>query len=130
MQKKILIIDDHDDLGTALSGLYSDKGYEVSVCVNRDEAIELASRNKFDVVVTDLDGSHLVAPGDASSDADLVCFPDPIQESRANYKAFKICLTNLREENFKSLIFNLKCQLTGPTASAFESIGLTCEPHQ
>ena len=100
MQKKILIIDDHDDLGTALSGIYSEKGYDVQVCVNRENAIKLASNTKFDVVITDLDGTHLVEKGEADSDTELVCLPDPIEESRTNYKAFKICLTHLRDENF------------------------------
>lgn len=101
MQKKILIIDDHDDLASALKSEYSKKDYEIAVAENREEAISVCRGSAFDVVITDLDGRNLNAEEEADvPENELVCLPDSIDEARSNYKAFKICLTNLRDERF------------------------------
>jgi DNA-binding NtrC family response regulator len=59
MQKKILIVDDHDDLSTALTGEFSRLGHLVETTESRAEAVELIEDKKFDLIISDLDGGHL-----------------------------------------------------------------------
>lgn len=99
MLKKILLIDDHDDLATALDAEYSAKGYEVVITENRKDAIEVSQSQDFDVVITDLDGSNL-SSHEKEADNDLICLPDVVEDSKRNYKAFKICLNNVNSDHF------------------------------
>ena len=99
MQKKILIIDDHDDLASALKSEYSKRDFDVWITENREDAIETAREQAFDVVITDLDGSHL-GTKEVEENKELVCLPDYVEGARSNYKAFKICLTNLRSDQY------------------------------
>ncbi len=100
MQKKILIVDDHDDLSTALTEVFSLSGHLVEIRESRDEAVELIEDKKFDLVITDLDGEHLIA--ESSEDGDeITCLPEAITgDSRSNIKAFKICVTNYKNNEF------------------------------
>ncbi len=100
MSRKILIIDDHDDLATALKKDFSAMGHEVRVSTNRDEAIALASEITFDLVITDLDGANLVSDPSSNGHEELPCMPQPVEESRSKIKAFKICLANYGVSNF------------------------------
>ncbi len=56
MQKKILIVDDHDDLATLLSREFTELGHSVTVVDNRDRAVELVERENFNLFISDLDG--------------------------------------------------------------------------
>lgn len=95
--KKILIIDDHDDLASLLTEEFTRSGHCVKTLENREAAVELLEIKDFDLVITDLDGEHLTPPTD---DADAVCLPDPPEDSRSAIKAFKICVTNYDKDNF------------------------------
>ena len=100
MQKKILIVDDHDDLSTALTDVFSLSGHLVEIRESRDEAVELIEDKNFDLVITDLDGEHLTAEPNEAED-DITCLPDPVTDnSRSNIKAFKICVTNYKNNEF------------------------------
>jgi serine/threonine-protein kinase RsbW len=59
MQRKILIIDDHDDLSTRLRSVFEADGHTVTVFSDHDAALEKCSPGTYDLVVTDLD----VIPG-------------------------------------------------------------------
>lgn len=59
---RILYVDDHDDSAEMLKLVLSDSDYEVRSARTVDEALELASRNEFDLYVIDKrlpDGSGL-----------------------------------------------------------------------
>ncbi len=102
MQRKILIIDDHDDLSAALTGDFEEHGYIVVSTENRDEAVRLHEENSFDLVITDLDGSSLNSNEDGVDGVEgLPCLPEPVPGARSNYKAFKICLANYCAEDFE-----------------------------
>jgi serine/threonine-protein kinase RsbW len=95
--KKILIVDDHDDLASLLTQVFTKSGHSVKILENRGDAVELLETKDFDVVITDLDGENLtVKPGGADSE----CLPDAPEDSRSPIKAFKICVTNYNKEDF------------------------------
>ncbi len=98
MQKKILIVDDHDDLASRLTKEFNKLGHIVKVIENRKEAVELIDREEFDVVISDLDGEQLAPPADAAPE----CLPDAAtaEEARSLIKAFKICISNYKQEEF------------------------------
>lgn len=99
MQKKILIVDDHDDLSTALTDEFSRLGHLVETRESRDEAVELIEGKDFDLVITDLDGEHLTADPNQSGQ-ELTCLPAPVSNPRSNIKAFKICVTRYKKGEF------------------------------
>lgn len=108
MQKKILIVDDHDDLRTALTREFTKDGYLIRAVESRDEAVELIEKKDFDLIITDLDGEHLVAES-IENDAEITCLPDAVNDSRLSVKAFKICVSNYKnneftEEELKNLV--------------------------
>src|SRR5688572_25176161 len=100
MQKKILIIDDHDDLATALTAEFSGIGHQVKISEDRSEAIELIENEDFDVIITDLDGEHLTPEPQETNGAE--CLPEdvPESESRSQIRAFKLCITNYESDKF------------------------------
>jgi len=100
MQKKILIVDDHDDLSTALTEEFSRFGHLVETRESRDEAVELIEDKKFDLIISDLDGEHLTAEPDEADD-DITCLPEAVvDDSRSNIKSFKICVSNYKNNEF------------------------------
>ena len=101
MQKKILIVDDHDDLSTALTGEFSRLGHLVETTESRAEAVELIEDKKFDLIISDLDGEHLTLEPNKAED-DLICLPDTViaDDSRSNIKAFKICVASYKDGKF------------------------------
>ncbi len=107
MQKKILIVDDHDDLSTVLTHEFSKLGHLVELCESRDEAVSLIENKNFDLIITDLDGEHLTSK---SSDTDEIkCLPENVSDSRRGIKAFKICVSNFQnnkvdDEQLKNFI--------------------------
>lgn len=101
MQRRILIVDDHDDLATALSEVFSKTGYFVKTTESRDEAVRLDETHDYDVVITDLDGDKAF-PKEDTHEVEDVCLPENISEEsdRSHVKAFKVCATNYRREGF------------------------------
>jgi serine/threonine-protein kinase RsbW len=99
MQKKILIIDDHDDLETLLTDEFGRKGHLIKSTEDRDEAVDLLGSEDFDLIITDLDGEHLTASKNGT-DENLSCLPDDLAEPRSNIKAFKLCISNYKIKNF------------------------------
>ncbi len=100
MQRRILIVDDHDDLKTALTKVFSKLGFLVESTANRDEAVKLDRTEKFDLVITDLDGD-LAFPAEKLDDDTCLPINDGEEDfDRSRIKAFKICATNFRRENF------------------------------
>ena len=126
MQKKILIVDDHDDLKTVLTEVFSQTGYFVKSTESRREAVELDKSNNFDLVITDLDGDKAFSEDNADKNIDS-CLPSNTAEDydRSFVKAFKICATNFKRENFdetelKNLfetVLNYKTQFVDKTNS-------------
>lgn len=100
MQKKILIIDDHDDLATALKAEFSGVGHQVRISEDRSEAVRLIENEDFDVIITDLDGEHLTP--EPKETADIECLPEDVTDSepRSQVKAFKLCITNYESDSF------------------------------
>ncbi|MGI9034868.1 MAG: ATP-binding protein [Pyrinomonadaceae bacterium] len=96
MRKKILIVDDYDDLSTTLKAEFSQSGNLVKTVETRDEAVKLIENESFDLIITDLDGEHLTS----KVDDDVTCLPDAVSDSRAQIKAFKICVSNGGREKF------------------------------
>lgn len=102
MQKKILIVDDNDDLKSALTVVFSKTGYIVKTAESRDEAVEMDQLTEYDLVVTDLDGDRAF-PDKKDDQSGDTCLPG--EDESGNYnrsfvKAFKICATNFHRENF------------------------------
>ena len=100
MQKKILIVDDHDDLSTALTDVFSLSGHLVEIRESRDEAVELIEGKSFDLVITDLDGENLTVENNEADE--ITCLPEAVtaDDSRSNIKAFKICVSNYKNNEF------------------------------
>ncbi len=98
MQRRILIIDDHDDLASSLDEVFTHTGHEVRVLERRIDALAIDGLEDFDLVITDLD----VQPGaPAVVNGDGVCLPDmPAVEAGEHVKAFKLCAANYRREEF------------------------------
>lgn len=99
MKRRILIIDDHDDLATALDEVFTHTGHDVKVVENRRDALSIPHIEDFDIVITDLD----VRPGEAAPDngSDPVCLPKIAEVGEDEYvKAFKLCAATYRRDNF------------------------------
>ncbi len=101
MQRRILIVDDHDDLSSALEEVFSKSGYFVKTTESRDEAVELDETNTFDVVISDLDGDKAF-PRNGLPETDESCLPEADESvfNRSHVKAFKVCATNFRRDEF------------------------------
>jgi ActR/RegA family two-component response regulator len=86
MQRRILIVDDHDDLATALSEVFSETGYFVKTTESRDEAVRLDETHDYDIVISDLDGDKIFPKTEDS------CLPETGREEfdRSHVKAFKV----------------------------------------
>lgn len=51
---RILIVDDEKNMRKTLADILHDEGYEVATAATGDEAVELCSKNEFDVVLMDV----------------------------------------------------------------------------
>lgn len=98
MNRRILIVDDHDDLRSELSDVFAKMGCQVSSTESRLAAVALGNLETFDVVITDLDDCcedpALSLNGDAPS-----CLPTPHPDGET-IKAFKISAANFRRDEF------------------------------
>lgn len=98
-----MIIDDHDDLATALQRVFTKDGHEVSVLDNRADALATTNVQDYDLVITDLDVAHVPAePALNGNGSGARCVPQDIEEpaSGRHTKAFKVCASNFRRDGF------------------------------
>lgn len=96
MHRKILIIDDHDDLATALDEVFSHVGHSVTIAEDRNAALAIGNLDSYDLVLTDLDGpaANLTFNGE-------VCLPKINSNDETEHiKAFKLCAANFRRAEF------------------------------
>ncbi|HQU83065.1 MAG TPA: ATP-binding protein [Pyrinomonadaceae bacterium] len=124
MQRRILIVDDHDDLSSALSEVFSKTGYFVKTTENRDDAVRLDLSGDYDVVISDLDGENAFSEN-GENQADIDCLPEPTGDitNRSHVKAFKVCAKNFRREEFNEeelkhlfeTVLNYKAQFVDKT---------------
>jgi serine/threonine-protein kinase RsbW len=100
MQRKILIIDDHDDLATALDEVFSHLGHKVNVLERRSDAVALKNLTDFDLVITDLDVDGQASAINSNGNG-APCLPDmPAAVAGEHIKAFKLCAANFRRDEF------------------------------
>ncbi|MGI8811811.1 MAG: ATP-binding protein [Pyrinomonadaceae bacterium] len=109
MQRRILIIDDHNDLSDSLNEVFSHTGHDVKVVEDRLSALSIKNLDDFDLVITDLDVENFGFDPAVNGHAPA-CLPKVTHlHSGQNIKAFKICATRFRrdgfnEEELKSLV--------------------------
>ena len=99
MRRKILIIDDHDDLCSALCIKFKSLGHEVTIFDNRPDAVSSLKIINYDLIVTDLDNvDHSVALNGNKP----ACLPSNIDSAQPDevVKAFKISASHYTRENF------------------------------
>src|SRR6188472_1475747 len=100
MQRRILIIDDHDDLATALDEVFTHVGHDVQVCVNRAQALAIENIESYDLVITDLDVESFSEEVSMNGN-EPVCLPSSVKGHAGEHiKAFKICAANFRRDEF------------------------------
>jgi serine/threonine-protein kinase RsbW len=109
MHRRILIIDDHNDLAEALEEIFSHQGHEVRTVEERSAALTVKDIQDYDLVITDLDEEDFALPANLNGNS-AVCLPRNFQDFKGQHiKAFKICASNFRrqemdEEELKDLI--------------------------
>lgn len=93
MQRRILIIDDHDDLATALEEVFTAIGHSVKLLETRADALDVTDITRFDVVITDLDvhPEMLQSSNGSSSNPNI---------DTEHVKAFKVSAANFRHDEF------------------------------
>ncbi|MEO8649754.1 MAG: ATP-binding protein [Acidobacteriota bacterium] len=104
MQRRILIIDDYDDLASSLKDVFSEVGHDVFIVENRNEALAVDDFSDYDLVITDLDVENFPAESSLASNGNH-CAPaiDSMADNpvgRTHLKAFKICASNFRLDGF------------------------------
>jgi serine/threonine-protein kinase RsbW len=92
MQRRILIIDDHDDLATALEEVFTAMGHSVATLESRADAMDITNFEQFDLVITDLDVQSDRHPGLNGT------APSADQE---HIKAFKVSAANFTRSEFE-----------------------------
>lgn len=101
MQRRILIIDDHDDLATALEEVFLHVGHEVMVLADRSEVPAIDDLDSFDLVITDLDLDDLAdAPDLNGSGTTRSPSISPTHTAR-HVKAFRISAAHFRRDEFE-----------------------------
>lgn len=98
MQRRILFIDDNDDLATSLAEVFDHVGHEVLIVETRDQALAIKDIENYDLVVTDLDVNLA-----ETEHADKVpqCLPEIFAgNGNERLKAFKLCAANFRRDEF------------------------------
>ena len=91
MLRRILIIDDHDDLATALEEVFTGLGHSVVLMETRADAMEVTNFEQFDLVITDLDiqSSRTASSNGSGSPKDI-----------EHVKAFKVSAANFTRSEF------------------------------
>ena len=126
MKRQILIIDDHDDLCSALKKEFEVLGHQVKTVETRAEAVAIDELDDFDLIITDLDNTA-IASEVAEHNSDTTCLPELNGKSseEETVKAFKICATNFHreifiEEDLRQLVetvLNFKARFIDKTAA-------------
>ena len=100
MQRRILIIDDHNDLAEALNEVFTHLGHQVRFVESRRDALAIEDISSYDLIITDLDvGNASSEPNNNGNGA--VCLPsDLVAKPGEHIKAFKLCATNFRRDEF------------------------------
>ena len=93
MHRRILIIDDRDDLATALEEVLTGMGHSVALLETRNDAPNLAGLERFDLVITDLDV-------EASQIQTLNGGKESHEPASEHIKAFKVSAANFRCDKF------------------------------
>ena len=100
MQRRILIIDDHDDLADELDEVFTHVGHQVRVVESRAEALEIKNIPDYDLIITDLDVENIAMELNQNGMGE-VCLPTDLNSRPGEHiKAFKICATNFRRDEF------------------------------
>lgn len=92
MQRRILIIDDHDSLATALEEVFTAVGHSVATLESRADALDIANFEQFDCVITDLD---VQAPRDEGLNG-----KKELPKGQGHIRAFKVSAANFRRDDF------------------------------
>ena len=101
MQRKFLIIDDHDDLSSGLKEVFEKTGYTVKTVENREEAIALEKIDDYDVVITDLDNVDKIPEAVQNNEVKDSCLPEIEEHKKSEHiRAFKVCATSFNRENY------------------------------
>lgn len=102
MQRKILIIDDYDDLASSLRDVFSALGHRVEILFNRDDALADKDLDAYDIVITDLAGeSDALASEPVANGNNGTCIPDmPTADAGEKVKAFKFCASHFVRDGF------------------------------
>ena len=103
MQRKILIIDDFDDLASSLRDVFDSAGHEVQIVDSREDALAVDDIDDFDLVITDLADAEVAPDVSAYSNGNngSNCIPDlPEGQKGEQVKAFKFCASHFRREEF------------------------------
>jgi serine/threonine-protein kinase RsbW len=95
MQRQILIIDDHNDLATALEEVLTHTGHIVKIVEDREAALALHDLTSYDLVITDLD----LRPDDpvCKNGATDLC-PDEAIRAGERVKVFKLGAGHFRRD--------------------------------
>jgi len=100
MQRRILIIDDYDDLASATEEIFVGLGHTVDIVDNREEALKIEDIEDYDLVITDLDVGR-PSKRFSKNGSQPVCLPKVEAVPAADHiRAFKICAANYRREQF------------------------------
>ena len=99
MHRKILIIDDHDDLASSLKEVFSSVGHDVTV-VGDGSPLPLPDQlNTFDLVITDIDVDE--NPLMNKNGNSRPCLPRDTKRHEGELtKAFKICASTFSRNGF------------------------------
>jgi serine/threonine-protein kinase RsbW len=104
MQRRILIIDDFDDLATSVREVFEAAGHSVEIVDSREKALNVDDIDEFDIVITDLADARTnveVAAYSSGNGHIPVCVPDmPEGEPGEKVKAFKFCASHFRRDEF------------------------------
>jgi len=108
MHRKILIIDDHDDLASSLKEVFTHVGHDVTVVGDGASLPQSDQLSTYDLVVTDIDVDE--TPVINKNGSRRSCLPrDTKKHEGEQTKAFKICassfgLNGFDEEELKGLV--------------------------
>lgn len=100
MHRRILIIDDHNDLAEALDEVFTFSGHKVRVVEDRASALAVEDIESYDLIITDLDVENFSVPINQNGNSS-VCLPKDVESHAGEHiKAFKICASNFSRKDF------------------------------
>lgn len=100
MQRRILIIDDRNDLAESLNEVFTHLGHQVRLVEDRRMGLAVVNIKDYDLVITDLDVENFT-PEPSLNGNRAICLPSVIHSHEGEHiKAFKICATNFRRDDF------------------------------